>query len=95
MNFYISNGKVREDKIFSELPSKSTESHDTSTLSTDKKGKSKSNLSVHSRSSVHSQPSVRNRNSSWQGKLNASYFGISERRKTAKHAKLLADQVKR
>ena len=93
MNFYISNGKEREVKIFSELSSKSAKSHDTSKSSSDRKSKSKSNISVHSRTSVHSQLSARTHGSSLQGKSNASYFAVLERRKTAEHAKLLADQV--
>ena len=79
MNFYISNGKERQDKIFSELSSKSTKSRDTSKSSSDRKGKSKSNLSVHPRTSLHPQPSVRTRSSSFQGKSNASYFAVLER----------------
>ena len=51
VNFYISNGKVREDKIFSELPSKSTESHDTSTLSSDKKA-SQNQISLSTRAAL-------------------------------------------
>ena len=93
MNFYISNGKEREVKIFSELSSKSAKSRDTSKSSSDRKSKSKSNISVHSRTSVHSQLSARTRSSSSQGQSNASYFAVLERRKTAEHAKLLADQV--
>ena len=58
INFYISNGKERENKIFLELSSKSTKSRDTFKFSSDRKGMSKSNLSVHSRTSVHSQPSA-------------------------------------
>ena len=41
MNFYISNGKKREDRIFSELSNKSTESPDTSESYSDRKSKSK------------------------------------------------------
>ena len=78
MNFYISNGKEREVKIISELSSKSAKSRDTS--------KSKSNISVHSRTSVHSQLSAHRHSSSSQGKSNASYFAVLERRKTAEHA---------
>ena len=93
MDFYISNGKEREVKIFSELSSKSAKSRDTSKSSSNSKNKSKSNISVHSRTSLHSQPSARTRSSSSQGQSNASYFAVLERRKTAEHAKFLADQV--
>ena len=93
MNFYISNGKEREVKIFSKLSSKSAKSRDTSKSSSDRKSKSKSNISVHSRTSVQSQLSARTRSSSSQGKSNKSYFAVLERRKTAEHAKRLADQV--
>ena len=60
MNFYISNGKERKVKIFSELPNKSAKSRDTCKSSRDRKKKSKSNIFVLSRTSVHSQPSARN-----------------------------------
>ena len=93
MNFYISNGKEREQKIFSELLSKSVKSSDTSKSSSDRQNKSKSNISVHSHTSVHSQPSVCPHSSSSQGKSNSSYFAVLERKKTAKHAKRFADQV--
>ena len=58
MNFYISNGREREDTIFPELSSKFDKSCDTSKSSSDRKRNSKSNISVHSHTSVHSQPSV-------------------------------------
>ena len=64
MNFYISNGKEREDKIFSELSSKSAKLSDTPKSSSDRKIKPKSNISVHSCTSVQFQPSVRTRSSS-------------------------------
>ena len=41
MNFYISNGKEREVKIFSELPNKSAKSRDTCKSSSDRKKKVK------------------------------------------------------
>ena len=93
MNFYISNGKKREVKIFSELSSKSAKSCGTSKSSSDRKGKSKSNISVHLRTSLQSQPSACTCSSSSQGQSNASYFSVLERQKTVEHAKLLADQV--
>ena len=41
MNFYISNGKERENQVFSELSSKSSESPDTFEPYSDRKSKSK------------------------------------------------------
>ena len=58
MNFYISNGKERENQVFSELSSKSSESPDTFEPYSDRKSKSKWNISVHLRTSVHSEPSL-------------------------------------
>ena len=93
MNFYISNGKEKEDKIFSELWNNSAKSRDTSKSFSDRKSKSKSILCLHSHTSAHSQPSELTSSSSLQGESKASYFAVLERRKTAEHAKLLADQV--
>ena len=86
-------GRKAKLTIFSELSSKSGKSRDASKSSKDRKSKSKSNISVHSRTSIHSELSAHTRSSSSQGKSNASYFAVLERRKTAEHAKLLADQV--
>ena len=93
MNFYISNGKEKEDKAFSELWSNSAKSRDTPKSFSDRKSKSKSILSLHSHTSLHSQPSERTSSSSLQGESKASYFAALERWKTDEHAKLLADQV--
>ena len=83
MNFYISNRKEREHKIFSELSSKSAKSRGTSKSSSNRQNKSKSNISVHSRTSVHSQPSVRPHSSSSQGKSNKCiiFCGFREAKK--------------
>ena len=54
----------------------------------------KSNLSVQSRTSVHTQPSVHMRSFSSQEISNASYFAVLERQNTDEHTNCLVDQVK-
>ena len=96
INFYISNGKERENKTFLELSSKSTKSRDTFKFSSDRKGMSKSNLSVHLRTSVHSQPSaVHVVLAGKESRMHFFFFAVLEWQKTAQHAKHLADQVEK
>ena len=51
-------------------------------------------MSVHSCTFVHFQHSVCIHSSRLSGKLDTWYFAVLKRRKTAEHAKLLADLVK-